>query len=71
MKKSVYTCIYICIIIIKVVVSYQSIKFSLSIPEEKHGRESVVIPVDFSGGIDIYKNTQEQIKDFEIGILGE
>ena len=45
---------------------------SLSLsPEEKYGREVRVIPVDFTDGQDIYPQIEEELKDLDIGILGE
>ena len=38
--------------------------------EEKYSREVVVIPVDFSDGMEIYPNIAEQLNDLDIGILG-
>ena len=38
--------------------------------EEKYGREVVVIPVDFSDGMEIYPNIAEQLNDLDIGVLG-
>ena len=37
---------------------------------EKYGREVVVIPVDFSDGMEIYPNIAEQLNDLDIGVLG-
>ena len=39
--------------------------------EQKYHREVVVIPVDFSHGMEIYPALAEQLKDLDIGILGE
>ena len=39
--------------------------------EEKYHREVVVIPVDFSDGLEIYPNIAEQLKDLDIGILSK
>ena len=39
-------------------------------PEEKYSRDTLVIPVDFSGGLEIYDTIAEQIKDLQIGVLG-
>ena len=39
--------------------------------EEKHGRETMVIPVDFSGGMEIYSMIKDVINTLDIGILGE
>ena len=38
--------------------------------EEKYGREVVVIPVDFSDGMEIYPNIAERLNDLDIGVLG-
>ena len=40
------------------------------ITEKKYGRHSLVIPVDFSGGLEIYDAISEQLKDLSIGVLG-
>ena len=39
--------------------------------EEKFGRETQVIPVDFSGGLEIYTMINDQLSDLDIGVLGE
>ena len=39
--------------------------------EQKYHREVLVIPVDFSRGMEIYPDLAEQLKDLDIGILGE
>ena len=39
--------------------------------EQKYRREVVVIPVDFSHGMEIFPALGEQLKDLDIGILGE
>ena len=39
--------------------------------EQKYHREVVVIPVDFSHGMEIYPALAEQLKDLDIGILGK
>ena len=38
--------------------------------EEKYGHEIVVIPVDFSDGIEIYPNIAERLNDLDIDVLG-
>ena len=38
--------------------------------EEKYDREVVVIPVDFSDGMEIYPNIAERLNDLDIGVLG-
>ena len=38
--------------------------------EEKYGCEVVVIPIDFSDGMEIYPNIAEQLNDLDIGVLG-
>ena len=38
--------------------------------EEKYDHEVVVIPVDFSDGMEIYPNIAEQLNDLNIGVLG-
>ena len=43
----------------------------LVLAEEKYSREAVVIPVDFSDGLEIYPNIAEQLKDLDIGVLGK
>ena len=40
-------------------------------PEEKYGREVRIIPVDFSGGSEIYPQIAENLQDLDIGVLGE
>ena len=42
----------------------------LMLAEEKYSRE-VVIPVDFSDGLEIYPNIAEQLKDLDIGVLSK
>ena len=42
-----------------------------ALTEEKYKREVVVIPVDFSDGMDIYPNIAEQLKDLDIGVLSK
>ena len=39
--------------------------------EQKYGREVLVIPVDFSDGMEIYPNLAEQLKDLDIGVLSK
>ena len=39
--------------------------------EEKYGHEVVVIPVDFSDGMEVYPNIAEQLKDLDIGVLSK
>ena len=39
--------------------------------EQKYSREVCIIPVDFSDGMEIYPNLAEQLKDLDIGTLGE
>jgi hypothetical protein len=41
-----------------------------TLTEEKYGREVVVIPVDFSDGMEIYPNIAERLNDLDIGVLG-
>ena len=36
---------------------------------EKYGRESRVIPVDFSGGFDIYDPLAKELSSLDIGVL--
>ena len=43
----------------------------ISPTEEKYGREVRIIPVDFSGGSEIYPQIAENLQDLEIGVLGE
>ena len=43
----------------------------LMVAEEKYKREVVVIPVDFSDGLEIYPNIAEQLKDLDIGVLSK
>ena len=38
--------------------------------EETYGRDCLVIPVDFSDGLEIYDAISEKIKDLSIGVLG-
>ena len=38
---------------------------------EKYSREVRIITADFSKGLEIYPNLGEQLKDLDIGILGE
>ena len=38
---------------------------------EKYSREVRIITADFSKGLGIYPNLGEQLKDLDIGILGE
>ena len=38
--------------------------------EQKYNCEVVVIPVDFSDGMEIYPNIAEQLNDLDIGVLG-
>ena len=49
-----------------------SIKHSIFhfISEEKFGRVTRVISVDFSGGLDIYTMIGDQLNDLDIGVLG-
>ena len=35
------------------------------------GRESRVIPIDFSDGLEIYKELPKELSDLDIGVLGE
>jgi len=39
--------------------------------EEKYGRDTLVISVDFSGGMEIYNMIKDQLKTLDIGILGK
>ena len=39
--------------------------------EEKYGRDSLVVPVDFSDGLEIYDAISEKLKDLSIGVLGK
>ena len=43
----------------------------LVLAEEKYNREVVVIPADFSDGLEIYPNTAGQLKDLDIGVLSK
>ena len=38
--------------------------------KEKYDREVIVIPVDFSDGMEVYPNIAEQLNDLDIGVLG-
>ena len=38
--------------------------------KEKHGRKTLVIPVDFSAGQAIYPAIAEQLRNLDIGVLG-
>ena len=38
---------------------------------EKYSREVRIITADFSKGLEIYPNLGEQLKDLDIGVLGE
>ena len=42
-----------------------------SFPQKRHGREVYVIPVDFSGGQEIYPRIAEELQDLDIGVLGK
>ena len=49
---------------------YTHIRVLDNVPtEEKYGHEVVVIPVDFSDGMEIYPNIAEQLNDLDIGVL--
>ena len=39
--------------------------------EEKYGRESLVIPVDFSGDFDLYAPLADRLSQLDIGVLGK
>ena len=39
--------------------------------EQKYNCEVVVIPVDFSDGMEIYPNIAERLQDLDIGILSK
>ena len=45
--------------------------FAHALTEEKYGREVVVVPVDFSDGMEVYPNIAEQLKDLDIGVLSK
>ena len=38
---------------------------------EKYGRDSRVIPVDFSGGFDIYDSLAKELSSLDIGVLSK
>ena len=38
--------------------------------KEKHGRKTLVVPVDFSAGQAIYPAIAEQLRNLDIGVLG-
>ena len=40
-------------------------------PEEKYSCETRVITTDFAGGMDVYASIKDQLKNLDIGILGE
>ena len=40
-------------------------------PEEKFGRDTRVIPVDFSGGYEIYEPLAKELSSLDIGVLSE
>ena len=39
--------------------------------EEKYGRDTRVIPVDFSDGVEIYSQLAEELSSLDIGVLGK
>ena len=43
----------------------------LNFVEQQYHREVLVVPVDFSRGMEVYPYLAEQLKDLDIGILGE
>jgi len=45
--------------------------FFLLCAEERYGRESKVISVDFSGGQEIYTELANKLLGLDIGILGK
>ena len=45
------------------------LRLTHALTEEKYKREVVVIPIDFSDGMEIYPNIAEQLKDLDIGVL--
>ena len=45
-------------------------RYTHVLTEEKYSREVVVIPIDFSDGMEIYPNIAEQLNDLDIGVLG-
>ena len=47
------------------------VMYLLNFAEQKYHREVLVIPVDFSRGMEIYPYLAEQLKDLDIGILGD
>lgn len=44
--------------------------YSHFVSGEEHKRETLVIPVDFSCGYDIYEQLTEQLQGLDIGVLG-
>ncbi len=51
---------------------YNNVKFfPNTLLENEYGRDTLVIPVDFStGGVNFYEGIAEQLKDLDIGVLG-
>jgi len=39
--------------------------------EEKYGRETLVVPVDFSKGLEIYSEIANQISHLDVGMLSK
>ena len=48
-----------------------SVCLSVCLTEEKYGRESLVIPVDFSGDFDLYAPLADRLSQLDIGVLGK
>ena len=51
--------------------THTHLRLTHTLTEEKYKREVVVIPVDFSDGMDICPNIAEQLQDLDIGVLSK
>ena len=47
-----------------------TVKHLCALPGEKYGRDTRVIPVDFTDGFEIYARLAEQLDSLDIGVLG-
>ena len=43
----------------------------LSCVEERHKKKVLVMPIDFSSGLEVYHEISQQLQELDVGILGK
>ena len=67
-------CVCVCVCVCTMYIVCACVYMSMCVyvhTEQKYSREVRIISVDFSDGMKIYPNLAEQLRDLDIGTLGE